>query len=509
MARLDLVPLNDTLIGEKYRLGAVLGSGGVATVYQATHLWTEREVAVKLLDPTLPHFDRVRQGFLREARATVQLKHPNVVDVLDMGEDDWETVYMVMELLHGPTLRDVLDERGRLSERETLQVLLPLVDALEKANELGIVHRDFKPENIVLTYDANGVMTPKLLDFGIAEILQDARSQGLASTADVIMGTPQYMAPEQACDDRERLGPHTDVWGVGVVWYECLTGRVPFVGESVEEVLRAVCSAPIDFTPVPKAYAPLLRDALCQLPERRIRSFSELKARIRHFDLGLAEPAVSPKEQTLSLSLSADLEPDSSQGTLIGLAPSEPPPVVHSAMRPVARRNEAELTDGDFPEHLPVRSSRKATLAAVAVALLVAVGAWWAVRRPAEEPGLIAEPLAAEPEALAAEPKARPEEAEADPEGAPTLATAPAEARAEVVAEAPANLEAEAPAQADVEPAELPQPVEAVAVAQEPKAAKPPRRRRARPRPAPEPQQESASSDGSQYKKPPELVGQW
>ena len=95
MTSLDPIARQDTLIGGKYRLGPVIGSGGVATVYRATHLWTEREVAVKLLDPTLPHFERLREGFLREARATVQLDHPNVVDVLDMGEDDWETAYLV------------------------------------------------------------------------------------------------------------------------------------------------------------------------------------------------------------------------------------------------------------------------------------------------------------------------------------------------------------------------------------------------------------------------------
>jgi len=156
MDGLDPIVRQDSVIGGKYRLGPVIGSGGVAAVYRATHLWTEREVAVKLLDPTLPHFELLRQGFLREARATVQLDHPNVVEVLDMGEDNWETVYLVMELLEGPTLRDVLLECGQLSEEYTLSILLPLVDALEKAHQLGIVHRDFKPENIMLSLDDFG-----------------------------------------------------------------------------------------------------------------------------------------------------------------------------------------------------------------------------------------------------------------------------------------------------------------------------------------------------------------
>ena len=111
---------------------------------------------MKVLDPTLPHFERLREGFLREARATVQLNHPNVVDVLDMGEDGRDIAYLVMELLRGPTLRDVLLEQGHLGEEDTLAILLPLVDALERAHELGVVHRDFKPENIMLTLDAHG-----------------------------------------------------------------------------------------------------------------------------------------------------------------------------------------------------------------------------------------------------------------------------------------------------------------------------------------------------------------
>ena len=101
-------------------------------MYRATHIWTEREVAVKVLDPNVPHFERLREAFLREARATVQLDHPNVVDVLDMGEDDWATVYMVMELLQGPTLRDVLLEHGRLSETETLAILEPILRHADK-----------------------------------------------------------------------------------------------------------------------------------------------------------------------------------------------------------------------------------------------------------------------------------------------------------------------------------------------------------------------------------------
>ncbi|MGB5220612.1 MAG: serine/threonine-protein kinase, partial [Polyangiales bacterium] len=226
------LPPQAPIVGGKYRLGAVIGSGGVGTVYRATHLWTEREVAVKVLDSSLPHFDQLRDAFLMEARATVQLQHPNVVEVLDMGEDDTGIPYMVMELLDGPTLRDVLVEQGRLSPEDTANILVPMIDALQKAHELGIVHKDFKPENIILSIDASEFMTPKLLDFGVAQLLRDAHPRGLEAPDEVIVGTPQYMSPEQARDERDLIGPQTDVWGVGVVWYECLTGRSPFDRET-------------------------------------------------------------------------------------------------------------------------------------------------------------------------------------------------------------------------------------------------------------------------------------
>lgn len=372
MAQLAPLSHHDRLLGGKYRVGPVIGSGGVATVYRATHIWTEREVAVKILDPTLPHFDRLRQGFLREARATVQLHHPNVVDVLDMGEDDWETAYMVMELLEGPTLRDVLLEHGKLDLDETLSILLPLIDALEKAHELGIVHRDFKPENIMLSPDAFGVGIPKLLDFGVAEVLQDARVRGLRSGADIIMGTPQYMSPEQARDQRGLIGPHTDVWGVGTVWYECLTGRTLFDGDGAEEILRAVCEAEIDFDELPGDVASILRGALQREPENRIGSLSVLKGRLRA--IGFTTASTPPPSDKLSTPPPPP-RPDGATdyGTLAGLGPQGT--VFPPTPKPYVRSEALQV---------PTTSSRTAAVAGLGLILAVALAAWWTVRDPSQ-----------------------------------------------------------------------------------------------------------------------------
>lgn len=381
------LPKHGTLIGGKYRLGPVIGVGGVGTVYRATHLWTEREVAVKVLDPTLPHFDQLRAAFLREARATVQLDHPNVVDILDMGEDGGKTTYLVMELLHGPTLRDVLLERGHLSPEDTLDILWPLIDALDKAHQLGIVHRDFKPENIILSLDAGDVVTPKLLDFGVAQILREVRLRGLASPSDIIVGTPQYMSPEQARDERTLIGPHTDVWGVGVVWYECLTGRSPFDGDSALEILTSVCEAPIDFEGVPEVYAPLLKEALNRSPELRIQTLSELKARIS--ETWIAGHSTKPATASLSSWPSSRARESYVRQTLQGLGTKE-----LSSVRSRSLRLDSERLT------LPSTAHRMAAVGGIALSVAVALAAWWTIREAREKPVVPVEPVISETQAL-------------------------------------------------------------------------------------------------------------
>ncbi|MGB5812891.1 MAG: serine/threonine-protein kinase, partial [Polyangiales bacterium] len=369
MTSSDPLPPRDRLIGAKYRLGREVGVGGVATVYQATHIWTEREVAVKVLDSTLPHFDQLREGFLQEARATVQLDHPNVVDILDMGQDDPETVFLVMELIEGFTLRELLTAQGPLSSEDTGAVLRPLMDALEKAHELGIVHRDFKPENIMLSADSNGRLVPKLLDFGVAAILRDFGSRGPSGTHDLIVGTPEYMAPEQVSNDRAHIGPQTDVWGVGVVWYECLTGRCPFGGETSEEILHAVWNDPIDFAGLPEAFVPVLKDALIRHPELRTRTMSAMRDQLDALDGGVwSAPSAEPDGEPSGRAV---------HHTLHGFGPTETLPA--AAIATPDASEESEAADPEWPE-LPERTSRKGAWMGIAVGLAAAVAIWWAVR---------------------------------------------------------------------------------------------------------------------------------
>jgi serine/threonine-protein kinase len=209
------------VIGERYRIQALLGRGGMGVVYSAVHELTQRRVALKLVDEAGSDLPGVRERFLTEARTASAVRHPNVVDILDMGMHD-DVPYLVMELLEGHPLDSVLEQGQRLSFEQILGWLLPVMGALVTLHEAGIVHRDIKPSNIFLSRGGRQALVPKLLDFGLARAVSDAR----LTRSGVVIGTPLYMAPEHAAGGH--VGPTADVWSMGVVLYECVTGVLPF-----------------------------------------------------------------------------------------------------------------------------------------------------------------------------------------------------------------------------------------------------------------------------------------
>ncbi len=226
-----------TVLAGKYEIESILGRGGMGVVFRARHLHTDRPVAIKILRPDLSHDLTLSKRFVREAKAASLLRHPNVVEVLDLGIEDDGTVYQVLELLDGEPLSRLLEFKGSLGVGATLGLLLPLMDALVAAHARGIVHRDLKPDNIFLARTHDGRLTPTLLDFGIAKMMDG--KQSLATRTGSVMGTPQYMAPEQARGGKEH-GPGIDVWAMGVIAFECLTGVVPFEAESPTLVLLKI-----------------------------------------------------------------------------------------------------------------------------------------------------------------------------------------------------------------------------------------------------------------------------
>ncbi len=230
-------PPTDPLLGhtldDKYRLDAQLGVGGMGTVYRARHLLIDRPVAVKVLNPRFVEDEAARTRFQREARAAGRLQHTNAVTVTDFGQTQDGYVYIVMELLEGRTLRDILAKEAPLDAARSVSLMLQVSAAVAAAHDAGIIHRDLKPANIFIVQRTEVPSLVKVLDFGIAKLaaesLEDDEIKALTQVGAMI-GTPRYMSPEQ-CDGAE-LTPAADVYSLGVILYEMLTGTVPFSGST-------------------------------------------------------------------------------------------------------------------------------------------------------------------------------------------------------------------------------------------------------------------------------------
>jgi len=252
------------LIAGRYRLESILGRGGTGVVFAGTHTWTGRRVAVKLLKPEYARDLGLVRRFLQEARTAAGIEHPNVVQVLDMGNEKDGTVYLVLELLVGRPLSRLFEEEPRLSPAEALSILVPIMDALVVAHERGVVHRDLKPDNVYLKREAGGRRTPKLLDFGMAKMVDAA--WGHATQSGTLVGTPFYMSPEQA-EGKPDQGVQCDVWSMGVILHRCLTGRLPYQEETPTALLLAIVKgeAPgvrVRNPEVPQAFARVVDRAL-------------------------------------------------------------------------------------------------------------------------------------------------------------------------------------------------------------------------------------------------------
>ncbi len=255
-----------TTVAGRYRLDSVLGAGGMAVVFQARHTWTGRDVAVKFLDPRrTKDVDLAARRFLKEGRVIGTLKHPNIVQVLDMGRDEHGIVFQVLELLKGHTLAARLDEDGRLTTQETIDVLVPMMDALTAAHEMQIVHRDVKPENIFISFDESGAMVPKLLDFGVAKGLDDA-VQGNLTREGSVLGTPYYMAPEQA-RGASNVTATADIFSLAAVAHECLAGQLPFGDRGPAEYAMELMSS--DVPPI-REHMPRIDEDLAGVIDRAL-----------------------------------------------------------------------------------------------------------------------------------------------------------------------------------------------------------------------------------------------
>src|SRR5262245_52606752 len=214
-------PRIGTTIAGRYQIESLLGEGGMATVYAAHHRLVDRPCAVKVMNAQLAKNAVIRERFRREAKAAQKLAHPNIIEIFDQGELPDGSLFLVMEILEGETLADLVT-RGALHIERALPIAIQIARALARAHDLEVIHRDLKPENIFLARNDDGSDRVKLLDFGIARSMQDARLTG----AGEVFGTPQYMAPERITSIDS--GPASDLYALGVILYEMLAGELPF-----------------------------------------------------------------------------------------------------------------------------------------------------------------------------------------------------------------------------------------------------------------------------------------
>lgn len=247
-----------------YVVGELIGRGAMASVYRAEHVMLNKAVALKLMDRALLDSPGARERFLREGRVVASITHPNVVNITDVGVHEG-TPYLVMELLVGEDLHNHLVRNAPLDDRATTRLVLPLIAALSAAHEVGVVHRDVKPSNIFLEHGSNGELIPKVLDFGISKFSLERTGIDLVATSpNQLIGSPLYLAPE-ALRGPGQLGPASDQYSLGVVMYECVTGRTPFQGDTLMALLGALARG--TYLP-PSSIRPSIAPALERVIER-------------------------------------------------------------------------------------------------------------------------------------------------------------------------------------------------------------------------------------------------
>ncbi|MFL1378544.1 MULTISPECIES: Stk1 family PASTA domain-containing Ser/Thr kinase [unclassified Nocardiopsis] len=370
-------PLVGATLDQRYFVESRIAGGGMATVYVAHDLRLDRRLALKVMHPSLAQDPTFVQRFINEAHSVAKLSHPNVVQVFDQGEDRGH-VFLAMEYVPGRTLRALLKERGRLSARDALQVMAPVLAALGAAHQAGMVHRDIKPENVLITEDGR----IKVADFGLARAVEQS-TQGLTRTG-TLMGTAAYLGPEQI--ERGTADARTDVYASGIMLYELLTGSQPHTGETPIAIayqhVNEDVPRPSHFLPgLPPEVDALVTKATERDPRYRPGNGGQFLAKVLEVLHRLPEtpqagggplPPVAPA----AAATAAVTAPQLIAG---GAGPGTENATMVVEMGPGAPYDDDDGYDDDYPEERRPGRRRGALLGAgaAALALAVFVAGWW------------------------------------------------------------------------------------------------------------------------------------
>ncbi len=272
------------LVAGKYRLNRLLGTGGMASVWAATNVFTDREVAVKVMSTPATKNTEATRRFLLEAKVSARINHPNIIEIHDVGQTEDASLFMVMELLSGHSLEEVISRQmPRMLARDFLQIMATVANALAAAHARGVVHRDLKPTNIYVHTGPDGRELPKILDFGVSKILEE--DQNFAVTvAGTVLGSPLYMSPEQARGETSIDG-RTDIFSFGAILFEAFAARRPYDAPNFNALIVTIATNPPrsidqDAAQLPESIRSIVRDCLIVDRDRRIRSFDEIGKRI-------------------------------------------------------------------------------------------------------------------------------------------------------------------------------------------------------------------------------------
>jgi serine/threonine-protein kinase len=262
----------DLVLDGKYRITRLIGSGGMSNVYRGVEIASKRVVAIKVLKDEFSSDAEFVRRFQREAQAVLNLSHENIVSLIDVGKDG-DIYYIVLEYIDGETLKDMIRRKTRIGYKQATTLACQILDGLEHAHDKGIVHRDIKPQNILINYKGK----PKIADFGIA---RDVQSSTVTFSGNSIVGSVHYLSPEQARG--EQVGPQSDIYSMGIMLYEMVLGKVPFYGDTTVSIalkhLNEEITPPVQLDPdIPRSLSDIILKATSKKPENRYASAKDMR----------------------------------------------------------------------------------------------------------------------------------------------------------------------------------------------------------------------------------------